>query len=67
MPSDCKRFNVGDKGQRYEIHYIEIDTHEDKTFGWCDEEPDKLAYAASLMPSAERVYTLDREENECER
>ena len=58
--TDYGKLKVGDKGQRYEIHYIDVDTHENKVFGWSD-EPDKLAYTASLMPSAEKVYTLDRE------
>jgi len=56
----CAKFNVGDKGQRYETHYIHVDTKEDLVFGWSN-EPDKLAAAADLMPSAESTYTLDRE------
>jgi len=58
--SGCGHFHVGDKGQRYETHYIHVDTHIDHVFGWSN-EPDKLAAAADLMPITESTYTLDRE------
>ncbi len=56
----CNRIPVGDHGQRYETHYIHVDTKEDHVFGWSD-EPDKLSAACDLMPSAASMYTLDRE------
>lgn len=56
----CGHFKVGDKGQRYEVHYIHADSGEDKVFGWSN-EPHKLRQAAALMPSAKETYSLDRE------
>lgn len=44
---------------RYDIHYIDRFTKEDKRFGWSN-EPNQLRDAAALMPYAESTYVLDR-------
>ncbi len=54
-------FNVGDKGQRYEVRYIEVSSGLDKTYGWTQEaDGGVLLASAKLNPSARDPYVVDR-------
>lgn len=59
MNPDCKRFNVGDKGQRYEVRYKTHDGGE-HVFGWQPEETGGLVDACRLWPRAAEVWVVDR-------
>ena len=53
---------VGDKGQRYEITYRDIDTNERKVFGWSDDVAGIQAMHNSILrhPSMADPETRDR-------
>ncbi len=54
LPSD----NIGDKGQRYEIHCIDADG-KDFLMGWSN-NPDWFLETVKLHPSFHSRYVIDR-------
>lgn len=63
MPENyhCGKFNVGDKGQRYEVHYTDSDGKE-KVFGWTNEaDGGALVRSINLNPSMNSPRVIDRQ------
>ena len=58
----CNKFNVGYKGQRFEVRYTRDE--ETKVFGWTNErDGGVLADSAKLMPGVVKVEVIDLFEN----
>ncbi len=55
-------FNVGDKGQRYEVWYIEVTTGREKRFGWTNEaDGGVLMESVKKWPAARSPWIVDRQ------
>ncbi len=61
MDYRCKKFNVGDKGQRYEVRYKDSDGKE-HVFGWTDKKDGGvLVKSIKLNPSMSKPRVIDRQ------
>ena len=57
----CNKFNVGDKGQRYEVRYTDSKGIE-KVFGWTkDPKGGAFVKSINLNPSMSNPRVIDRE------
>lgn len=54
---------IGDKGQRFEVHCVGYPNITDNVIGWSDdrEKARELGHSILNAPSASIVYTIDRE------
>lgn len=59
-----KPYQIGDRGQRFEIHCVGYPEDGDNVIGWHsgDERAVQMAKAIRLAPGATRSYVLDRED-----
>ena len=55
---NCNRFRVGDKGQRYEITYLDEDGDR-QVFGWAD-DPSNVLKAIHAHPRWHSAKVIDR-------
>ena len=63
--SGGKPHAVGDRGQRYEVSYVDLNDAERKVFGWCETMEGAKAYCDSidLHPSMSMAEIEDRDED----
>lgn len=55
-------FQTGDKGQRYEVRYIEVTTGREKVFGWTTEaDGGAMMEAIKKWPAARGGFVVDRQ------
>lgn len=54
-------FNVGDRGQRYEVRFIDAATLKERVMGWTyEEDGGALLESAKLWPIARNPRVVDR-------
>ena len=65
---DCsltKRGQVGDRGQRYEVRFIEVESGKERIMGWTERsDGGTLLASAKLWPSARDPWVVDRKTGE---
>lgn len=56
----CRKFNVGDQGQQYEVRYKDLND-ETHVFGWTNEaDGGVLVHSINLNPSMHSPVVVDR-------
>ncbi len=59
--TDCNKFEVGDKGQRFEIRFIN-EKNIEQVFGWCEtkEQAERMMNSIELHPGWYPPKLIDR-------
>lgn len=60
--SECGKFPVGDRGQRYEVRYFLVDSGQEFVMGWTERsDGGGLLASAKIWPLARDPFVIDRQ------